>query len=84
MLLYIFSLTLVSVITLQGMVEKWLIQVEEVMIGSLSKVSEESVTSYMQNPRGKWVQEWPGQVRYDIILVRTRCINLKVYMYRKN
>ena len=43
--------------------EKWLIQVEEVMIGSLSKVAEDSVASYMQNPRGKWVQEWPGQVR---------------------
>ena len=50
-------------VALKGMVEKWLIQVEEVMIGSLSKVAEESVASYIQNPRGKWVQEWPGQVQ---------------------
>lgn len=46
----------------QGMVEKWLIQVEEVMISSLKKVTEDAVNAYNQTPRGKWVQEWPGQV----------------------
>ena len=45
------------------MVEKWLIQVEEVMINSLKKVTEDAVNAYNQTPRGKWVQEWPGQVR---------------------
>ena len=45
------------------MVEKWLIQVEEVMINSLKKVTEDAVNAYYQTPRGKWVQEWPGQVR---------------------
>lgn len=44
------------------MVEKWLIQVEEVMINSLKKVTEDAVNAYNQTPRGKWVQEWPGQV----------------------
>lgn len=51
------------VIFLKGMVEKWLIQVEEVMINSLKKVTEDAVNAYNQTPRGKWVQEWPGQVR---------------------
>ncbi|XP_031567893.1 dynein heavy chain 3, axonemal-like [Actinia tenebrosa] len=46
----------------KGMVEKWLIQVEEVMISSLKKVAEEAVTAYNTTPRGKWVQEWPGQI----------------------
>ena len=44
------------------MVEKWLIQVEEVMIASLMKVTEDSILGYTQIPREKWVQEWPGQV----------------------
>jgi len=44
------------------MVEKWLIQVEEIMIKSLQKVSAEAVSAYVTSPRGKWVQEWPGQV----------------------
>lgn len=46
----------------KGMVEKWLIQVEEVMISSLKKVTEDAVNAYNQTPRGKWVQEWPGQI----------------------
>ncbi|KAK3717325.1 hypothetical protein QZH41_011557, partial [Actinostola sp. cb2023] len=46
----------------KGMVEKWLIQVEEMMITSLQKVSAEAVAAYVTTPRGKWVQEWPGQV----------------------
>eukprot|EP00795_Rhopilema_esculentum_P009610 gene9610-17369_t len=46
----------------KGMVEKWLIQVEEVMIRSLMKVTEEAIQSYTQVPREKWVQEWPGQI----------------------
>jgi len=44
------------------MVEKWLIQVEEVMITSLQKVAEDALKAYTQTPREKWVQEWPGQV----------------------
>eukprot|EP00794_Sanderia_malayensis_P008808 gene8808-9750_t len=46
----------------KGMVEKWLIQVEEMMIKSLMKVTEEALESYKQEPREKWVQEWPGQI----------------------
>ena len=44
------------------MVEKWLIQVEEVMIKSLMKVTEDALQSYLRVPRDKWVQDWPGQV----------------------
>lgn len=42
--------------------EKWLIQVEDVMIQSLMKVTEEAVAAYSSTPRDKWVKEWPGQV----------------------
>ena len=47
---------------LQGMVEKWLIQVEEIMIQSLMKVTEDAVAAYSSTPRERWVKEWPGQI----------------------
>lgn len=46
----------------QGMVEKWLLQVQETMILSLQDVTKESVVAYEEKPRDKWVLEWPGQV----------------------
>ena len=51
--------------TFQGMVEKWLIQVEEIMIQSLKKVTEDAVSGYSNTPRERWVKEWPGQVNED-------------------
>ncbi|VDN34222.1 unnamed protein product [Dibothriocephalus latus] len=48
----------------KGMVEKWLLQVEAMMIQSLRKVIGDSVTAYMSTPREKWVLDWPGQVNW--------------------
>lgn len=47
---------------LQGMVEKWLLRVQEVMILSLKDVMKESFEAYAQNSRESWVLDWPGQV----------------------
>lgn len=44
------------------MVEKWLLQVQEVMIISLRDVMAQSVAAYESEPRVQWVVEWPGQV----------------------
>lgn len=44
------------------MVEKWLLQVEEVMVGSVRKVIGEAFDAYNTTPRKEWVVEWPGQV----------------------
>ena len=44
------------------MVEKWLLQVEDVMINSLRKVIEQSVAAYKNVDRSRWVLDWPGQV----------------------
>lgn len=44
------------------MVEKWLLQVQEVMIVSLRDVMAQSVAAYEAEPRVQWVVEWPGQV----------------------
>ncbi|XP_057310450.1 dynein axonemal heavy chain 3-like isoform X2 [Hydractinia symbiolongicarpus] len=46
----------------KGMVEKWLIQVEEVMMLSLRQVTSEALKGYTEVPRENWVQEWPGQI----------------------
>ncbi|KAF5404423.1 hypothetical protein PHET_02178 [Paragonimus heterotremus] len=46
----------------KGMVEKWLLQVEDVMLSSLRKVISDSVYAYSETPREKWVLDWPGQV----------------------
>jgi dynein heavy chain len=44
------------------MVEKWLLQVEDVMISSLRKVVIDSKNVYPTTPRNNWVLQWPGQV----------------------
>ncbi|BFZ17590.1 hypothetical protein BsWGS_20629 [Bradybaena similaris] len=46
----------------KGMVEKWLLQVEDVMISSLRKVISLSVYAYKTTIRKRWVLEWCGQV----------------------
>ncbi len=43
------------------MVEKWLLQVEDVMISSIRKVISDSVEVYSKVPRDRWVLDWPGQ-----------------------
>lgn len=44
------------------MVEKWLLQVQQTMIISLKDVMSNAVTAYSQDPRRKWVLDWPGQI----------------------
>ncbi|XP_033631251.1 dynein heavy chain 3, axonemal-like [Asterias rubens] len=46
----------------KGMVEKWLRQVEDVMITSVQKVIQEGVGAYTNLPRNRWVLDWAGQV----------------------
>ncbi|KAF6029438.1 DNAH3 [Bugula neritina] len=46
----------------KGMVEKWLVEVEEAMLYNVRKVTSDSVKDYSATPRRKWVLSWPGQV----------------------
>ncbi|KAL3321293.1 Dynein heavy chain 3, axonemal, partial [Cichlidogyrus casuarinus] len=46
----------------KGMVEKWLLQVEEVMLSSLQDVIIKGIEAYMATGREQWVLEWAGQV----------------------
>ncbi|XP_070559259.1 dynein axonemal heavy chain 3-like isoform X5 [Ptychodera flava] len=45
-----------------GLVEKWLIQVEELMKRSIREVMAKAVKAYTETPRKEWVLSWPGQV----------------------
>uniref|UniRef100_A0A3Q1B603 Dynein axonemal heavy chain 12 n=1 Tax=Amphiprion ocellaris TaxID=80972 RepID=A0A3Q1B603_AMPOC len=46
----------------KGAVEKWLVQVEDVMLRSVRDVIARSRVAYAQTARNQWVKEWPGQV----------------------
>ncbi|KAK9514800.1 hypothetical protein VZT92_025488 [Zoarces viviparus] len=46
----------------KGAVEKWLVQVEDVMIRSVRNVIAQSREAYATSARSQWVREWPGQV----------------------
>ncbi|CAL8109272.1 unnamed protein product [Orchesella dallaii] len=46
----------------RGMVEKWLIQVEQQMLSSLKDVINRCVLDYGHTKRREWVLKWPGQV----------------------
>ncbi|XP_048465622.1 dynein axonemal heavy chain 3 [Rhincodon typus] len=53
----------------KGMVEKWLLQVEEMMLSSIKHVIKEGISNYVQLPRNKWVLQWPGQVVISVSTV---------------
>ncbi|TPX35722.1 hypothetical protein SmJEL517_g02025 [Synchytrium microbalum] len=46
----------------KGSVEKWLSQVESMMLESVHSVTENAFHAYSNTPREQWVLDWPGQV----------------------
>ncbi|XP_009876528.1 PREDICTED: dynein heavy chain 3, axonemal [Apaloderma vittatum] len=46
----------------KGMVEKWILQVEEMMLTSVRQVIQDGIKRYVEVPRKTWVLQWPGQV----------------------
>lgn len=53
---------LISTSAARGAVEKWLVQVEDVMLRSVRDVIIRAKEAYVTDPRPQWVQEWPGQI----------------------
>ncbi|XP_075883238.1 dynein axonemal heavy chain 12 isoform X2 [Nelusetta ayraudi] len=52
----------ISTAEAKGAVEKWLVQVEDVMLRSVRDVVARSRLAYAETSRRQWVKEWPGQV----------------------
>lgn len=48
--------------TLQGLVEKWLKEVQTVMLESVLSQSRLAYDAYWNDVRAEWVLKWPGQV----------------------
>uniref|UniRef100_H3DKJ5 Dynein axonemal heavy chain 7 n=1 Tax=Tetraodon nigroviridis TaxID=99883 RepID=H3DKJ5_TETNG len=46
----------------KGAVEKWLVQVEDMMLRSVRDEVARSTVAYAETERNQWVKEWPGQV----------------------
>ncbi|XP_071449339.1 dynein axonemal heavy chain 3-like [Hetaerina americana] len=46
----------------KGMVEKWLIKVEDLMLKTVRDICLDAAGAYADTPRKKWVLDWPGQV----------------------
>ncbi|CAH1783738.1 unnamed protein product, partial [Owenia fusiformis] len=53
---------IISTTEARGSVEKWLLQVQDVMLMSVRDVTAASREAYAIEAREDWVQDWPGQV----------------------
>jgi dynein heavy chain len=52
----------ISTTATKGSVEKWLLSVENEMLGSVRSIIKKAIVAYQNTPRAQWVIEWPGQV----------------------
>ena len=61
----------INTVEAKGAVEKWLLTLEDVMLRSIRDVIDRSREAYANEPRQKWVLEWPGQVIYLILAIQS-------------
>eukprot|EP00049_Salpingoeca_infusionum_P016530 m.339145 g.339145 ORF g.339145 m.339145 type:complete len:4022 (-) comp16092_c0_seq1:259-12324(-) len=54
--------TVISTVEARGQVEKWLLQLENIMHSSITGIMADGLKSYPECKRTDWIQEWPGQI----------------------
>jgi dynein heavy chain len=54
--------TVISTAAARGQVEKWMLQLEQIMVSSIRDITLEAFDDYSVKERIQWVQDWPGQV----------------------
>ncbi|KAJ3091162.1 Dynein heavy chain 7, axonemal [Quaeritorhiza haematococci] len=59
---YVKFVSAISTADAGGAVEKWLLDVERMMLASMKDVTARAFDAYSMTEREKWVLEWPGQV----------------------
>lgn len=52
---------IISTSAARGQVEKWLIELETIMLKSVRHVVEQAILAFPTKPRVDWVLDWPGQ-----------------------
>ena len=52
-----------------GLVEKWLLQVEEVMKSSLKMEAVKAIKAYSTMKRGDWISTFPGQILIAVNII---------------
>lgn len=69
----------------KGNVEKWMLEIENMMRKSLKKICKESLLAYQQTPRTDWVRQWPGQIVLAVNQIHwTREVELAIKDYNNN
>jgi dynein heavy chain len=53
--------SVISTVKARGQVEKWLLELQEIMVDSVWKVCGEGLATYPDEPRAEWVRNYPGQ-----------------------
>lgn len=54
----------------QGIVERWLDQLEDSMIQSLCDINNKAVRTYSSTPMNEWIFQWPAMIAFNAL-----CIN---------
>lgn len=80
--------TVISTSAARGQVEKWLLELEEIMVESVWKVCGIGLETYPQQPRGEWVRNYPGQAvlavtqKYWTDEVTNSIVKVKIFQKR--